>query len=90
MSELKTTKHYCAVNTKYYKDSQASGEIGHVLRSFKQNENCFSTLTKNNFGHTFSEHNLNIKQYYDIKLIEVKNSNNRALQKTRIPISTRC
>ena len=81
MNELKATKRYCAANTKYYKDRQASGEIGHVLRSFKHNENCFPSLTKDNFGHTFSDHKLNLKQYYDIKLIEAKDSNSRAMQK---------
>ncbi len=90
MTDLKATKHYCAVKTKYYKDSQASVDIGHILSSFEHNDNCFSALTKNNIGHIFSAHNLNIKQYHDMKLIEAKTAITEHYRKTQIPISTRC
>jgi hypothetical protein len=42
--------NFVAINSKYYKTSSASGELGHVNRVFKENKNCFPELTKNNFG----------------------------------------
>ncbi|MBE8574047.1 hypothetical protein [Vibrio sp. OPT18] len=73
-------KHYVANNTKYYKHSNRS-EIDHVIRAMKKNENAFSELTKNNFGFTFDNETLNLKQNYELKLSEAKNQNPSAIQK---------
>jgi|TARA_R110002020_G_C16278755_1_gene771662 hypothetical protein len=43
-------KNFVSVNAKYYKNSNASGELGHVNRLFKENVNSFSEYTKFNFG----------------------------------------
>lgn len=73
-------KHYVANNTKYYKHSNRS-EIDHVIRAMKKNENAFSELTPNNFGFTFDNESLNLKQNYELKLSEAKNQNPSAIQK---------
>lgn len=44
---------YVSVKTKYYKHSNAAGEMGHVDRLFAENVNSFSEYTKNNFGSDF-------------------------------------
>lgn len=73
-------KKYVANNTKYYKDSNSS-EIDHVIRAMKENVNAFEDLTKNNFGHTFDNETLNLKQNYQLKLSEAKVQNKYAIQK---------
>lgn len=73
-------KHYCANNTKYYKHSSRS-EIDHVIRVMKKNENAFPDLTPDNFGFTFDNESLNLKQNYELKLSEAKNQNPSAIQK---------
>lgn len=73
-------KHYVANNTKYYKHSNRS-EIDHVIRAMKKNENAFPELTPNNFGFTFDNESLNLKQNYELKLSEAKNQNPSAIQK---------
>ena len=45
---------YISVKTKYYKHSNASGEMGHVDRLFAENVNSFPEYTKNNFGSDFA------------------------------------
>lgn len=40
---------------KYYKKSNASGELGHVNRKMKENKNAFPELTKNNFGFLYTD-----------------------------------
>lgn len=47
-------KKFISVNSKYYKHSNASGEMGHVDRLFKENVNAFSEYTKHNFGSDFN------------------------------------
>lgn len=74
-------KSYCAVNTKYYKHSNSSGELGHVIRSFLKNKNAFEELTKNNFGFVFGENNLNLEQQYILKLEQAKRNNKKVFQK---------
>nr|WP_075519281.1 hypothetical protein [Moritella viscosa]SHO14573.1 Plasmid recombination enzyme [Moritella viscosa] len=74
-------KNYVANNTKYYKDSNSSGEMGHVDRLMANDKNAFSELTKNNFGHTFENESLNLHQNYLIKLDEAKKQNPSAIQK---------
>jgi hypothetical protein len=39
-----------AVNAKYYKASEVSGEQGHIMRLFAKNKNVYEHLTKDNFG----------------------------------------
>lgn len=70
-------KKYCAVNTKYYKDSNIS-EIDHVLRNMTINVNSIECLTKNNFGFCFGDDDL--KTYYKNKLKQAKKANKLALQ----------
>ena len=81
------SKKYCAVNTKYYKDSNSSGEIGHVRRQFSKNENAFENLSSDNFGLTFSnlkDENGNpeeLHSYYKRKLEQAKLQNPKAFKK---------
>ncbi len=46
-------KNFVSVNCKYYKHSNASGELGHVDRLFHENINSFAEYTKYNFGSEF-------------------------------------
>jgi hypothetical protein len=46
--------NFVAVNFKYYKDSQAKGEIGHVMRVFAKNTNAIESLSHENFGSDFN------------------------------------
>ncbi|SJN55392.1 hypothetical protein VR7878_01224 [Vibrio ruber DSM 16370] len=73
-------KKYVANNTKYYNDSNMS-EIAHVIRSMLKNKNAFEDLTKNNFGFTFDNEDLNLVQNYQLKLAEAKKQNPSAIQK---------
>lgn len=75
-------KHYTANNTKYYKHSNSSGELGHILRSFNKNENAFEELTQFNFGHSFSDYGEDINQLYNRKLNEAKIANPKAFKKS--------
>ena len=43
-------KNYVSFNAKYYKNSNASGEIGHVQRVFATNTNQIVEFAKDNFG----------------------------------------
>jgi hypothetical protein len=70
-------KKYCAVNTKYYKNSNV-GEIDHVLRNMAINVNAIQYLTKNNFGFCFGGDDL--ITHYKNKLEEAKKANKLALQ----------
>ncbi len=71
-------KKYCAVNTKYYKNSNA-GEIAHVLRKMLVNINSVKCLQENNFGYCFSENN-DLGSYYEKRLIDAKEKNKYAIQ----------
>jgi len=46
--------NYVSLNAKYYKHSNAAGEIGHVMRLFSENINAIKELTPNNFDCGFS------------------------------------
>ena len=48
-------KKFIAVKTKFYKNSNASGEMGHVDRLFAENINSFPEYSDQNFG---SDHHL--------------------------------
>lgn len=62
-------KNYVSANFKYYKDSQAKGEIGHVQRSFLKNKNVIEEFSKNNF----SSNNDILKEYQNqIKFAETQ------------------
>lgn len=68
-TKLATMKNYVSANFKYYKDSQAKGEIGHVQRSFLKNKNVIEGFSKNNF----SSNNDILKDYQSqIKLAEAQ------------------
>ncbi|SHO54313.1 hypothetical protein [Vibrio quintilis] len=71
-------KKYCAVNTKYYKNSN-TGEINHVLRKMLDNVNSVKCLQENNFGYCFSE-NDDLGSYYEKRLKEAKEKNKYAIQ----------
>lgn len=43
-------KKYVSANTKYYKNSQVGGVVGHVNRLFAENKNAFDEYTYLNFG----------------------------------------
>lgn len=73
-------KKYVANNTKYYNDSNIS-EIAHVIRAMLKNKNAFEDLTKNNFGYTFDNEDLNLVKNYQLKLAEAKKQNPSAIQK---------
>lgn len=68
-------KDFVSLNFKYYKDSSASGVLGHINRKFKVNRNAFSTHTKNNFGDV----DLSIK-YQELKN-QVVNAKGKAIRK---------
>jgi len=44
------TKNFVSFNAKYYKNSNAAGEIGHVQRVFAENTNQIKEFAKDNFG----------------------------------------
>ncbi len=46
-------KSFVSVNAKYYKNSNACGELSHVNRLFHENVNSFPEYTKYNFGSEF-------------------------------------
>lgn len=71
-------KKYCAVNTKYYKNSN-TGEIAHVLRKMLVNVNSVKCLQENNFGYCFSE-NDDLESYYEKRLKDAKDNNKYAIQ----------
>ncbi|WP_341661849.1 hypothetical protein [Vibrio sp.] len=71
-------KKYCAVNTKYYKNSN-TGEIAHVLRKMLVNINSVKCLQENNFGYCFSE-NDDLESYYEKRLKDAKDNNKYAIQ----------
>ncbi|MGY5579841.1 hypothetical protein ACXHQN_01705 [Vibrio cincinnatiensis] len=73
-------KKYIANNTKYYNDSNIS-EIAHVIRAMLKNKNAFEDLTKNNFGYTFDNEDLNLVKNHQLKLAEAKKQNPSAIQK---------
>jgi hypothetical protein len=43
-------KNFVSFNAKYYKNSNASGEIGHVQRVYAENTNQIKEFAKDNFG----------------------------------------
>lgn len=64
-------KNYVSANAKYYKNSNASGAFGHILRTFLQNKNVYPEFTKNNFSspdimkkyqELYSNHQSNLKK----------------------------
>jgi hypothetical protein len=49
-------KNFVSFNVKYYKDSNSSGEIGHVQRVFAENTNQIKQFAKDNFGCGYDIH----------------------------------
>lgn len=72
-------KNFISFNAKYYKNSNAQGEIGHVQRVFAENTNQIKELAKNNFGCGFDiyeKYKATYKQVEEIKGKKLqKNSN---------------
>ena len=72
-------KNFVSFNAKYYKNSNAAGEIGHVQRVFAENTNQIKEFAKDNFGCGFDIHERYkevFKQVEDIKGKKIqKNSN---------------
>lgn len=72
-------KNFISFNAKYYKNSNAQGEIGHVQRVFAENTNQIKSLAKNNFGCGFDiyeKYKATYKQVEEIKGKKIqKNSN---------------
>ena len=62
-------KNYISVNAKYYKHSNAVGEIGHVIRQFNDNKNSIESLVDENFGDFSldSEYKLMLQKFESIK-----------------------
>lgn len=77
-------KYYCAVNTKYYKDSNSKGEMGHIQRQMKENKNSIVEYVDRNVRYTFDENNKSIDDYYNEMLEKAKNANKFAFQKNSI------
>ena len=72
-------KNYVSFNAKYYKNSNASGEIGHVQRVFKENTNAIEHLTKNNFGcgyNIYDKYKATYKQVEEIKGKKIQENSN--------------
>lgn len=64
-------KSYVSANAQYYKNSNAAGAFGHILRTFLENKNVYPELTKNNFSspdimkkyqELYSSHQSNLKK----------------------------
>jgi len=70
-------KNFVSFNAKYYKNSNASGEIGHVQRAFAKNTNQIVEFAKDNFGCGY-----NIYDRYKDVFNQVEGIKNKKIQKT--------
>lgn len=70
-------KNYVSFNAKYYKNSNASGEIGHVQRVFATNTNQIVEFAKDNFGCGY-----NIYDRYKEVFNQVESIKGKKIQKT--------
>jgi hypothetical protein len=73
-------KNFVSANAKFYKHSNASGEMGHVSRLFHENVNSFPEYTQSNFGSNFDLY----KKYNEIHQRRIKIIN----KKLRIDTNT--
>ena len=69
--------NYVSFNAKYYKNSNASGEIGHVQRVFATNTNQIVEFAKDNFGCGY-----NIYDRYKDVFKQVEDIKGKKIQKT--------
>lgn len=70
-------KNYVSFNVEYYKNSNASGEIGHVQRVFAENTNQIKEFAKDNFGCGYNIYD-RYKEVYD----QVESIKGKKIQKT--------
>ena len=70
-------KNFVSFNAKYYKNSNASGEIGHVQRVFAKNTNQIVEFAKDNFGCGY-----NIYDRYKDVFNQVEGIKGKKIQKT--------
>lgn len=70
-------KNFVSFNAKYYKNSNASGEIGHVQRVFAKNTNQIVEFAKDNFGCGY-----NIYDRYQDVYNQVEGIKGKKIQKT--------
>ena len=70
-------KNFVAFNAKYYKNSNASGGMGHVQRLFEKNTNSIEEFQKDNFGCGF-----NILDKYHETYKKVEEIKGKKIQKT--------
>lgn len=70
-------KNFVSFNAKYYKNSNASGEIGHVQRVYAENTNQIKEFAKDNFGCGY-----NIYDRYKDVFKQVEDIKGKKIQKT--------
>ena len=70
-------KNFVSLNVEYYKNSNASGEIGHVQRVFAENTNLIKEFAKDNFGCGYNIYE-RYKEVYD----QVESIKGKKIQKT--------
>ena len=70
-------KNFVSLNVEYYKNSNASGEIGHVQRVFAENTNQIKEFAKDNFGCGYNIYE-RYKEVYD----QVESIKGKKIQKT--------
>lgn len=69
-------RNYVAFNAKYYKNSSAAGEIGHVQRVFSENKNQIKEFAGDNFGCGY-----NIYDLYSAVFKKVEGIKGKKIQK---------
>lgn len=72
-------KNYVSFNAKYYKNSNAAGEIGHVQRVFAENTNQIKQFAADNFGcgyNIYDRYKEVFKQVEDIKKKKIQENAN--------------
>lgn len=72
-------KNFISFNDKYYKDSNASGEIGHVQRVFAENTNQIKQFAKDNFGcgyNIYDRYKEVYKQVEEVKGKKIQSNSN--------------
>lgn len=65
-------KNFVSLNVEYYKNSNASGEIGHVQRVFAENTNSIKEFEKDNFGCGFNIYDVYRETFKKVEEIKGK------------------
>ena len=76
---ISNMKNFISFNAKYYKNSNASGEIGHVQRVFAENTNQIKQFAKDNFGcgyNIYDRYKEVYKQVEDVKGKKIQSNSN--------------